>query len=896
MFKIQKTKKQTEELNSSKIKEALVSYIQVYRLIENGLEEGVFSPFESHVLFDKLITEVSEILTSVSSNACDCESIEDFDVNDFFVQSSDAVIPVTEDQTSEQVNVGFADQENTKTTLTPVTTKLYKPSGSKNAGIVDFLSRPVNILTTNWAVGNSIDAFFKPWNLFFNHTSIKKKIDNYAYIRCDLHLKIMVNASPFYYGAAMYAYDPLESKFDSAPLPTGSDKLVGYSQRPHVIVYPQTGEGGEMILPFIYHAEWLKLNLTELSQMGTVHVDSFDVLKNANATAGTSVDIQVYAWAENVELAGLTVLTVQSGYHKGPVSKPASAIARSTGMLSKVPVIGPFMTATSLAANTVADIAGLFGYTKTPIIDDVKPVKNLPFHGLATGEISDCTERLCIDSKNELTINNECLGDCTSDPLNMSTFVQRPSYLTKFTWSASDPADTLLWNSYVTPAMSVVNAGTGQSIVNGTPMWLVSQMFDYWRGDIVFDLKILCSQYHRGRLRVSWDPIGDIANTVDSSTEVYTSIIDISETTNVSITIPYTQRTAYQSIPSDLSAAIFSESALPVDTSDYVNGIFTIRVMNEQTSPVASADITVLVSARGAPNLEFACPKEIPSDLYYFTVQSGETITDVQTVDFGGSSSTDPNINLIYMGEQVVNLRSLMMRCNLSRVNVNNSSLISSAYEKAVVGRRPIFKGFDPNGITSANNQLGAGTSKYNFVKNTPYHMISQCFLGERGSFTWKFNLDGTYTNSVTVSRPKLPLNNLNYNFATQLLDLNSDVVQTAILAQNEPSNSGIALINQQTNTGLSVNAPQYSIFGFLDTKPGTRVEGLSGVSVDDALRISYVSRRTFDVPIVTDPVTTPVPGIDYFYHYFQVGPDYSPVFFLNVPTMYIYDSVPTGV
>jgi hypothetical protein len=197
MFNIQKTKKQTEELNSSKIKEALVSYMQVYRSIENGLEEGVFTPFESHVLFDRLICEISEILTSVGSNVSDCEPVEELCVDDFFVQSSDAIIPIDESQTTDQINVGFADQEDTKTTLAPVTSTLYKPSGSKNASIVDFLSRPVNILTTNWAVGNSIDTAFKPWNLFFNHASIKKKIDNYAFIRCDLHLKIMVNAHHF---------------------------------------------------------------------------------------------------------------------------------------------------------------------------------------------------------------------------------------------------------------------------------------------------------------------------------------------------------------------------------------------------------------------------------------------------------------------------------------------------------------------------------------------------------------------------------------------------------------------------------------------------------------------------------------------------------------------------
>jgi hypothetical protein len=820
-----------------------------------------------------------------NSNCCYDEEIVFVDcaMNNLQPQSGVDAHPTSADSTSEQVNVAFDDLEESGTVMDNVANTLYKPTSSMNADIAKYLSRPVLIDTLNLAIGASANDNIYPWHLFFNHTSIKKKIDNYAFIRCDLHIKVVVNASPFYYTAIQYSYNPLYLSFNSAFAYGNNDQVVPHSQRPSFNIYPQTCEGGEMILPFLYYKEWLPLtSATILEEMGRLSARGLTTLKSANGATGTSIDVQVYAWAENVELSGLTVaLAVQSGseYGKGVISKPASAIARSTGLLSNIPVIGPFMTATSIAANAVSNIASLFGYTKVPVLNDTLPYKNLPFHGLAVADVSDATERLCIDSKNELTVNNTCIGDVNADPLLLSDFVQRKSYLTKFSWVASDPTDTLLWNSYVIPAMASVTAGTSQTYINGTPMWVVNNLFRYWRGDIIFDIKIVCSQYHKGRLRVSWDPIGDIAATADSSTEVYTAILDISESTSVSLRVPYCQKTAYLKTPSTPNPTVYDTSALPVDTTESANGILTIRVLNEQTSPIASADINVLVYVRGAENLEFACPKSIDQSINFYEVQSG--IEEQKEVNFGGNSSVDSNINLVYMGEQVVNLRSLLMRCNQTLVEPEVIPIGQTEYQYSIMSRRPLYRGFDPKGIHTATEVVGVSTAPFNFVNTTPYHMLSQCFLGERGSFTWKVDYDATEHISFMISRPKWTLSKSLYPFTALGMGALSDSAISHLFATEDDTASGMLLLNQRTNTGVSFNAPQYSIYSFYPTAPVHRTEGYTGIDSDDAIRYTHIiheSDRT---------------EIDYSYHryMFQVGHDYSPVFFLNVPTMYLYDT-----
>lgn len=814
---------------------------------------------------------------------CDCQSCQILH-RYLKVQSEDVIREDFEETTSDQINVGFSDTKTGEKVMKTEAPSWYQPTTQKETDLNEYLRRPVEILTDTWAVGASktISDSFQPWHLFFNHTSIKKKIDNYAFIRCDLHLKIMINASPFYYGSLCFSYQPMSGSFNSAPIASLSPWTIPLSQRPSVWIYPQDGESKEITLPYLSHTEWLTLgSATELQNFGKVTYFSPQTLSNCNG-ATSDISIHVYAWAENVVLSGLTVdLAVQSKDEyvtEGAISRPASAIARATGLLSSIPVIGPYMTATSVAANKVADVAKLFGYSKVPVVEDTKPYKNLPFHGLAVSDISDATEKLTVDSKNELTINNRCIGDPMADNLLVSHWVQRNSYFQNFTWQATDAAGTLLYNFYVHPLVGRGTVSTYQTTTNFAPVAIPALSHSYWRGDMIYDFKIVCSRYHKGRLRFSWDPVGDIANTANSLTEVYTQIVDISEQTFVSIRVPYNQRVAYLKTPSSLSTTVGSVSPLAKDSSDTINGILTVRVLNEQTSPIDSADISINVFIRGADNLEFAAPKEISQDIAFYTVQAED-----ETLTMGELSNTDPNLNLVYMGEKISSLRELLMRSNLSISYSFLEDANGERLETIVMNRRPLYNGFDTNGIHNAVSIASVGDKLYNFVKTTPYHLISSCFLGERGSFTWKFNYNGFQPSSAYVERDHTVLNKSNYLPVESAYLSNNNGTTANIFNTTIKTNAGSLLINERTNTGISFNAPMYSQYTCLDTSPATRTEGLVNVSGSDSIRSHYIDKNYKQR------------GTDYYVSnfYFNVGTDYSLYFFLNVPSYYIYVSTP---
>lgn len=807
-------------------------------------------------------------------------TIKNFESKNVILQSSETV-------QTEQVNVGFEDVNTGSEVAIPTLPMYYTPTTSTNADLQDYLARPVLIDTINWAIGGSVIANATPWHAYLNHAAIKRKVDNYAFIRGDLHIKIMINASPFYYGAVLCSYLPLFGYIAPSPIAATND-LVPKSQRPHVYVYPQTNEGAEMVLPFLHYSEWLRLSsASQVSNFGRLHFDSMDDLRNANGLTAQSVDINVYAWLENVELAGLTMeVALQSDEYapsKGPISKPATAIARAMGLLDKLPIIGPFATATRIAADSTANIASLFGYSKVPVISDVQPFKDLPFHGLASSDISGPTDPLSLDSKNELTVTNKCLGDSDDDPLNITKFVGRKSYLTQFAWAATDVTTTRLWNTYVTPNYVAITAATNQTEIQSTPISLVSNMFKFWRGDIIFEFKILCSQYHRGRLRFTWDPVGEIGTTTDTLTEAYNQIVDIQETTNVSMRIPYMQDFAYQQTVTDITSTVYGTSGLAADFSGVTNGILTVRVLNEQTSPVASAPITILVSVYGADNLEFCAPKEIDPLLTYVTTQSLErNIDDLVNKDMGSPSTVDKNINLVYMGEKVTTMRSLTARANHSMSFQTKTHLTLNQTITSIINRRPIFPGFDLEGIGYATGLTSGLSAKYNFVSNTPYHLLRPCFLGERGGIVWKVNIASEWDRSIIVDRlSRTTLGTAYAPVVTTIANTNPSIASSTYVNLYD-SNSGMALTNQKTQTGVSVTAPMYTRAAWLETNPTYATQGVSGTgSATDSLQIKFI--QIFSASEEYEPIS----------YFFQTAVDHSFYFFLNCPTMYLYASAP---
>jgi hypothetical protein len=683
-------------------------------------------------------------------------------------------------------------------------------------------------------------------------------------------------------------------------------------------------------------------DLNEVQELGSLNLKSFTTLLNANSISGSDCTIQVYAWAEDVHMCGPTALAAlqstnekkkkkssggassgpgnkggsvlpvesQRGEDKyqtaGSISKPASAVARAAGKVASIagaaaaangPDPSDFITGTvaavasgiSTVASAVSMVADVFGYTNVPNIEGVSPFKDLPFHSLSSSEISQPIEKLTLDPKNELTVDGHVTGITQKEELQIDSLCRRESYIDSFTWTAADPTNKFLWGTKVTPALLVVEGTTPDRKYSLTPMAMVNQLFSYWRGDIVIRIRLIASKFHRGRVRITWDPSTSLEANSNTNTSNYNVIQDLNECADIRIRIPYLQRTAYLKT-ADNPIQRFGTSGLSALNSDFDNGQLSIRVFTQQTSPSASADIVGIVSVYGE-NMDFAAPKEVSSAYGYYPLQS----QDESTYPEGAISAPmfEPtvaprDINLIHMGEHVTSLKQLLRRHSYVGPTVFSADT-TSRYSVFTMtqNRLPVYYGFDPNGIHTANEILGAGTAPFNFVHPTPFNWIARCFRSCRGSVSWQFNTASTTpVSSTKVLRFPNTITAPDYvSASTVATSLTGSATIRRLIDLTSAGATGQSLTHQLTQTGLSVVIPYYSRYRFRNC--GTRYRTLGTIADDTDLdNFRYEGIISPDNGQNGDD-----PRVD---AYFGIGPDFDFHFFVNVPTL-VEQTLPTA-
>lgn len=772
--------------------------------------------------------------------------------------------------------------------------------------LANFLARPVLIHSIAWGESSSIDDAIYPWQLFFSDSVIKNKIQNYNYISCTMKVKALINASPFYYGCAGIFYQPLID-FDPAPIIevsgyTGS--LVPYSQRPHIWLYPAQSQGGTLELPFLNPRQWLDLtNDDEVRDFGRLHIKSLTSLMNANSVSGTGCDIQIYAWIENVKMCGPTITAalqagdtkvsakhIEQKYDESPkISSIASSVSRMAAKASALPApFGTAASAVSLASGAVGKIAGLFGYTNTPVVDDVQGFKNLPFHGLASCEISTPVDRLTLDPKNILAKNPEAIGVERGDEMDIANFCARESYLTQFNWAAADVLDDLLWGTVVMPRMMRRDGSTAYTW-QMTPMCIPAYMFENWRGNLVYRFRFICTKYHRGRVRITWDPNTNLTSLPNTKVSNYNRIVDLAEETDISIEIPYLAPTAFCRNGTGYSQ--YYGTTPPSPNHEYDNGQLTLRVLNQQTSPILSADIVCLVSVYGK-DMEFAQPRDVTTKFTAYPLQSTDTYVEGKESEPLFEDTAPPaNLNEIYMGEHVSSFDQLIKRSAYhGSVFFPDDDISMLRFNFSTFNRFPRYPGYDPDAEYLGYGQLIPGTAfPYNFVHWTPITWISQCFVCCRGSINWHVNaVAGKQIASLRASRYLSAIANTDLTNSTAISNgATQSELASWCVRRMDAGCAGLTLTNGYTQSALSINAPFYNQNKFRNVSSTHATLGYSGDATNtDNLRVTAVFT----------PELTMKSGEMHFDNYVSAGPDYNLSFFLNVPSMVELNTVPDGV
>lgn len=735
------------------------------------------------------------------------------------------LLPQMDMQASKQVSTHEVATFYDGNEIAPAIEKMKDFSRSNadtNAELDNFFSRPVRIYTQTWDVGASLEATINPWDLYFSNARVSNRINNYKLLRGNLNVKVVINGNGFYYGRAMVSYHPLAGYDEFGAPASQTPSLVVESQRQKIIIDPTQSTGGEMVLPFMWIENNLDLTIPNtFTNLGSLTLRSFNPLRHANQGT-TALNISIFAWMDDISLncptnINASVLTPQMALeeveanNKGVISGPATAVARVAGVLKNIPFVSGFATATEMAANITATLAKMFGYSRPIVTKCPEPYQPRVLSNLANVTVPDSCSKLTLDDKQSLALGHKIAGGSEEhDEFAIVNIGKRESFVTTFDWLQTNVVDAHLFAIRPSPVMFNIADSASRYIMS--PSCVASLPFDTWTGTTFIRFQVVCSSLHKGRLKITYDPV--YVDDLAAMNTSFTRIVDIATETDFTIAVAPAMTTKYLLCakpgfqnPSDIySTTPLSSAAV------YGNGVLTVSVLNPltATSSVTTADIQVNVYTSMGEDFHLQNPTLFFQDYTYFeaTPQMGlEVVNETAMVNdkpkieqINEWNDIEEHDAKLYYGEDIRSMRSLMKRYilwsseELSNVVPPLTPYISLPFQ-------PYLRGAAPNAIDTAT-----GFTNVNRVAFPVLTLMQNCFAGWRGSIRYKaFPLQDC---DLTVQRA---------NAASNYINTDVDYTRASGGDWNKYSigSSGMAITSTSVNKVLEYEMPYYSRYRF---------------------------------------------------------------------------------
>jgi hypothetical protein len=679
---------------------------------------------------------------------------------------------------------------STRNMLASMLTPLYKSvaqDGSQD--IIDFLKKPVRARTGSFLTSDSgiFQTLFLPSDLISTSTNpaIYNKILGVQLMRADIVLTLTVNAVRFQQGRYILAFCPS----GGAPINTApfnaffrahACNLMHITQLPHVEIDLATQTTVQLRIPYSSAKTHYQLSTTtSYASAGESFLYAYSAL--VAGSGPTSVPYTLWANFDNVELTGATV--VQSGYSVtsqeqkaagvGPVSGTLSKVSKASGILSEIPLLSSLAAPLSWATEILARSAKALGFSKPIVLNLPARVSRSGLAYAANSDGASTAHPLGLVSTNEVNVFSGA-GATMIDEMSIDFIKQQFAYYQTVTWNSSNSAGDLLTTLGSSPVLYYSSLPVGYST---TPVQFLAGSFRYWRGGLKFRFKLVKTEFHSGRIVVSFAPYaqqetGGITPTLDQTIYLHREIIDIRTVSEFEICVPYVSSDLYQ-----------------YTNYQYNPGNLFVHVLDPLIAPSSvSNSIAILIEVAGAPDLEFAVPMGQDYDVFLpATTQSGYSL--FKCADMGSDSSSIVPSS-VAIGEKVESVRQLLKRVQFS--------LPTNGIPRASAGTSlQIFP-------YTLNPTMQFGTNTANIYRGA-YHTdmftkFSMCYALSSGGVR-------------ITAQPFAPstTNPVSYVFMDVLPSLTTPQDTSQYVVNNVPNNPTFIPVNTSVDGFINVQVPSYN-------------------------------------------------------------------------------------
>lgn len=537
------------------------------------------------------------------------DSDQDYNRNSPYVCHMDAPVSTEQAITTEFVDDGVQE----RTLFGSV--RPFDTYGSNFEDIKDFMAKPHLVNQCTWHTSDgynaalcaeTIEAYLGGNNISGASpvTEWVNKLQGFNLCRGTAVIKMVLNATPFQQGKLVLSFFPNYSERTPSAIPMYFAALAQHVQKPNVILDCRESSA-TLEIPYVNSYNFFSL-IDKLYGWGSYSVNVLSPL-SAGASAPTTADISIYLSFKDFELAAPICAqsnrVVKSVVSKeaeviptgGPVSTALRSVKLASDALSTIPSLSAITKKVSWAADISAGVASWFGFSK-PTENTVPTYvvhKHNRYQSVSDG--IDTSVNLTLRSDNALAGTDEAtcrdLDEMSFEFLKKIPFYGVPNNQAQQTiqWAASTATNVSLFASghpcKVGPSYMqsqfTQTSGTHVATYNiGAPVYYLSQFFKSWRGSFKVKLMFVKTQFHTGRLQITFTPTTNTGATLpDTSTSMLSlrEIVDIRFCDEVELTLPYLIQQHYLQTDTVSSGA------------KNFSGFFDIRVLNELRAPETCA-------------------------------------------------------------------------------------------------------------------------------------------------------------------------------------------------------------------------------------------------------------------------------------------------------------------
>jgi len=530
--------------------------------------------------------------------------------------------------------------------------------------IKDFLSRPIIISTGLWSSATITETQLYTANFpeaLISNSMYLEKLRGFVGLRATLVIKVQVNSQPFQQGRLMLQYFPYAQYMPNRVALVNST-LQGRSGCPRTDLDLSVGTEIEMRIPYVSPHVYYNL-VTGQGSFGAIYLVVYSQLRDQITGTG-SVEYTVWAHLEDVDVqypTGANVFTGSApnftsigqqisegkfterdmrtlldskGYQKEPdkifaqvaseikemkeqgtISSGIGQMSESLNTMSKIPILGNMFTRPAWISAQAANIFRILGFSKPTTQGLPCESKLRGQNRMANFDGADTSHKMALSAQNEIETKSGLAGT-SADEMDLSHVLSIPNFWDRFTWSTSDATNAILWDNFVTPFKVKPYSSTITDRFRCTHMGYVANSHGYWRGSIVYTFKFVKTQFHSGRLRISFIPFyfnTTISTGVPDVSRTQKVIVDLRTSTEVSFTVPYVSSRPWMYSIRPEASWLGTDNAFMYNA---VTGIVRVEVLNQLVAANSVfQSIDTIVEVSGGPDLTFAaptCPSYVP--------------------------------------------------------------------------------------------------------------------------------------------------------------------------------------------------------------------------------------------------------------------------------------------